>query len=631
MPNPVELAVANTYRRLTQKDIIIQRRMAEAYAQALKAVIAEHAAFAKYVAAQKAKGAPVSPSWASREARYLSLQSQLYKAVHDFGGLAALILDNGLSPALIEALERTRTEAAAQAPHTPGLTYPGFGPETWAVINHKAIQAAMALVDQHGSPLRALFERDFPETALAIFRKEWAAGLLSGKNPLNIARNLAKQIGTLTLGRAQLIARTEFHRAYREGKREQIRNSDILSGWKWRCALDGRSCAVCFGMHGTFHTADETLEGHPGCRCVMLPWTKGWDELGFGNIADTRPKMETGDEIFARLPADMQLKKLGPSRFKMYQEGMPLSSMITRREHPLWGGMLVLEPLAGLRRLPGGGGFGDPINNPDDFAKYMMSKHGVAIDGILTAVQRRNIMEAFDDYGSKLGIDWKTMDSMANGFHTKDVPDLGAHPLNPGSTIPGYYSPAKKEIVVAKGAADRFTGRTTGYGIYAGQDGFKALVTHELGHALHASLNKAALSEWRAIHLGTGSSATIAQITKALNSTIQKRAEAKRKAELWRSRVGDPAYDGAQDWVRKQIDTYDELYSRYTQQIEALKAAKKGMSANSDIFPSSYAENNEFEDFAESAWRFINTPEWLAKNAPARYGFFTKYFGGKVQ
>lgn len=337
-------------QQINQADLAIQRRLAEMYADALEAVLREHAAFARWVKQQKEKGAPVSPSWASREARYLSLQSQLYQAVQKYGGGSAALLQAGISPAVIEALKSTVDEAKAGAPVVPGLTYPGFGPETWALINKAAIAAAEAFLTHVESPLKQLLERDLPETAVSVFRKEWRAGLLSGKNPNDIARAIAKRIGTLTLGRAQLIARTEFHRAYREGKREQIRRSDVIAGWTWRAALDGRTCVVCYAMHGTFHTADETLDGHPACRCSMVPRTKSWEELGLGGIGDTRRPIELGADRFARLPADMQLAKLGPSRYKLYQEGMPLESMIGTRHSPLWGPMKVLEPLRNVRK-----------------------------------------------------------------------------------------------------------------------------------------------------------------------------------------------------------------------------------------------------------------------------------------
>jgi hypothetical protein len=52
------------------------------------------------------------------------------------------------------------------------------------------------------------------------------------------------------------------------------------------------------------------------------------------------------------------------------------------------------------------------------------------------------------------------------------------------------------------------------------------------------------------------------------------------------------------------------------------------MSKNDDRYPSDYGKNNEFEDFAETMWRWMNQPEWLATNAPARYGFFKEVFGG---
>lgn len=345
----LERMLAAHRRQLEAQDLAWQRKLAKAYKDAIAAVRTEQAALARHVEATLARGGPESPSWLSREQRFLKLQSHLYQVVRQYGLDATQLTMGAAQDGAETGLPQTATELGA----IMGVRYPDYGPGTWAVINQRAIDAGIALVEHEMSPLRRLLERDLPETAVAQFRSTWTNGLILGYNPNKIAKIASGKIETLTLGRAQLIARTEFHRAYRAGKVDQFAQLTTVTGWLWRSALDSRTCGVCIGMHGTFHPKTEMLDGHPNCRCTMVPTTVDPYRLGTGAT------LEQGEDWFARQPADRQLAVLGPGRFKRYQEGMPLSSMIGQRQSPIWGSMRVLEPL-GLRPRAGVGGASPP-------------------------------------------------------------------------------------------------------------------------------------------------------------------------------------------------------------------------------------------------------------------------------
>lgn len=348
VPAAIDRTFARSRKRLDARDLAWQRALAEEYANAIEDIVAAQRQLADWVKKQEAKGG-FSPSWLTREQRYLNLQSRLYRAIHEFGVTAADLLDPATRRAVEEALQTTKDEVTAAAGGIQ-IAVPTFGPSTWALLNEEALRAAIALVADEMSPLRLLLERDLPETAVAVFRSEWTSGVARGINPNTIARRISNKVTNLSLGRAQLIARTELHRAYRAGKVEQFSGLDTVTGWTWRAALDGRTCSICYAMHGTVHPKTEMLASHPACRCTMVPRTADWGELGFGgNLQDTRPVFETGESLFAKLPADKQLKMLGPTRYKAYQRGVPLESMVGIRQHPIWGTSRVLEP---VRNLP---------------------------------------------------------------------------------------------------------------------------------------------------------------------------------------------------------------------------------------------------------------------------------------
>jgi SPP1 gp7 family putative phage head morphogenesis protein len=346
-------AIEQSARAARNADLELQKRLSNMYAQAVADVTTLEQNMARQINAAKAAGVDVKPTWLNQQSRYLALQSEYYRALSGFGGDAFDLVNAVLPEETRQRLESTLDEVRSQSVNT---IKPDYDSRTWSTINHHALQAANALLEHDMSPLRAIFERDFPETGLAQFRHAWNRGLTLGHNPLRIARASSKAIANLSLGRAQLIARTEFHRAYREGKREQFSESRIIKQWVWRSALDRRTCAVCWGMHGSLHPTTDTLDGHPACRCVMVPVTD--TPLAQDMLRD----LGTGQSRFDRLPADQQLRILGPSRFKLHQEGRLLSSMITTRSSPLWGKHRTLEPLGRARTVPRRPPSGAPVS-----------------------------------------------------------------------------------------------------------------------------------------------------------------------------------------------------------------------------------------------------------------------------
>ena len=94
-----------------------------------------------------------------------------------------------------------------------------------------------------------------------------------------------------------MIARTEMLDANREAALETRKtNNDILECWEWWAQLDSsRTCISCIAQHGTRHPADEPgpLDHHQG-RCVAVPATKSWRELGFDIDEPDELQTQTG-------------------------------------------------------------------------------------------------------------------------------------------------------------------------------------------------------------------------------------------------------------------------------------------------------------------------------------------------
>ena len=186
-----------------------------------------------------------------------------------------------------------------------------------------------------GSPLRKLVE-SIPGTVGDAVAERLTTALLTGQNPRAAARSVMATGAELTRSRADTIARTELLRAQREATRSRLEDAPGIDEWVWLSAADSRTCAVCWAMHGTRHPVTETLDGHPNCRCTMVPAVPG-------GSAD---KIPTGDTLLATRPLEEQRRILGPKRHELWADGrQTLDDMVGRRSNGQWGTMRTLRPI----------------------------------------------------------------------------------------------------------------------------------------------------------------------------------------------------------------------------------------------------------------------------------------------
>jgi len=111
-----------------------------------------------------------------------------------------------------------------------------------------------------------------------------AEGFANGHGPAKIAREMRKQISTLTKRRADLIAHTEVIRAHAEGQLDSLRMLGIDEVGllaEWSTAGDDRVCPLCGDLDGVVLTIDEAtglIPRHPRCRCSWAPTSKAIKE-----------------------------------------------------------------------------------------------------------------------------------------------------------------------------------------------------------------------------------------------------------------------------------------------------------------------------------------------------------------
>ena len=150
---------------------------------------------------------------------------------------------------------------------------------------------------------------------------------------MQIGRRGAEAMVRTAVAHTTSAARDEFNAA----------NADLIASEQWVATLDTRTCPHCMGLDGQkFELGKGTkTPAHIGCRCVRVPVTKSWRELGF-DIDDlapgTRASMngqvsatETYGTWLKKQPASVQDEALGPSRGALFRKGkLPVDRFTNR-------------------------------------------------------------------------------------------------------------------------------------------------------------------------------------------------------------------------------------------------------------------------------------------------------------
>lgn len=307
-------------------------RMTRQWVTAQKRVDVEVQSLLRKMEAARAAGITPSPAWLYQQRRLAQVTDTIRQEVFRWAPHAEEATWD-LARDAMEAADANARELAQEATRVdlPGVEagFTDINPENAAtMLGHLA----------PGGPVRDLLVSIGGEAADAA-EAALVQGVLLGKGSDWISRELKRALD-IPRWRAETIARTEALRTYRETSRLTYDGATTVGSWTWHAALDRRSCPACVVMHGTHHPTTETLDGHPRCRCSMVPRTKTWAELGVEGVPETRPDIQTGkDWLQAQSPAT-QRAVLGPRKFQAWKEGkVTLDDFVARTHSPAWGSM----------------------------------------------------------------------------------------------------------------------------------------------------------------------------------------------------------------------------------------------------------------------------------------------------
>jgi hypothetical protein len=222
------------------------------------------------------------------------------------------------------------------------------------VLQRMPKEAITALVGalQQESPLASITLAKWGERTSRIVSERLVSGLTRGIGSRKTAREIMAALDDplgMPLSKALTIARTETNRAFRSATKETYaRNPHIVKGWTWGANVNGdpAPCLACWAMHGTVHPVTEDLADHPNGRCVMLPVTPSFREMGL-DVEEPDQAIPTGEQEFNALPEAQQREIMGERRYAAYKDGKFKFADMARTEHSdTWGDVVQVAPLS---------------------------------------------------------------------------------------------------------------------------------------------------------------------------------------------------------------------------------------------------------------------------------------------
>lgn len=316
-------AAALAFRNgLLNRDAVAAEEMARAYGSAWTRINEHLTATVKALREKQEAGKSLSAAEVFQDQRFRALLIQIDAEQKKFAGVTG--------DTVIRATTEAAVMGATDARELVGLAQPGPvpGSVTGSFFNAptRATESLLAFHSE-GGPVRKLLA-ELGEDVGATIRQKLAVGIISGLNPRKIAEDVKVDFGE-NLVRALRVSRTEVLRAYRESSRAVYEESPAVSGWIWLASLSSRTCACCLAMHGTKHQLKERLDGHPNCRCTMVPVVPGMDlqfQDGAAWLKKQRPKARE--------------KVLGKGGREAFDAGeVELQDFVARRRSAVWGTM----------------------------------------------------------------------------------------------------------------------------------------------------------------------------------------------------------------------------------------------------------------------------------------------------
>lgn len=206
-----------------------------------------------------------------------------------------------------------------------------------------------------GADKKLLLEEIFKSLAAGkeeMIRGAIRMGMVEGETIDQMVRRLkgtrANQYkdGALEVSRrhAETMTRTIVNHTSNQAMQATYKNNaEVVKGWVFTATLDGSTSLTCRALAGTVWPIGEgpIPPRHISCRSIAVPELKSWREMGI-DLDELPPGMRASKDgpVSADISMDSWMRTqskadivdmLGPSRAKLFQEGMKITSFTDRK------------------------------------------------------------------------------------------------------------------------------------------------------------------------------------------------------------------------------------------------------------------------------------------------------------
>ena len=337
---PDIVRVIDEYRKaLIAGDQALAENLVASYARSWNRVRAQLARVTTQIDAAVAGGEAATKGMVTRLWRAEQLSEAIQAEIVSYSAIAG----DSITAAQLDSmgLSQIHAEGLVDAALPPGVTRNTLARAglAWNDVPAAAVESLVGALGD-GSPLTSTLSRFGPTVANGV-RESLVDGMIRGVGPRVVARGMQNAYG-IGLTKALTIARTETLRGYREGTRAAYKaNSDVVKGYRRSASQDDRTCMGCIASDGQFFRSDVSFPGHVNCRCVMVPVTTTYKELGI-DLPDPADGFPSARDWFVNQPASTQQFMMGNKAWRAWDAGdVPLDSFVHMTIDPVWGSAQV--------------------------------------------------------------------------------------------------------------------------------------------------------------------------------------------------------------------------------------------------------------------------------------------------
>lgn len=186
---------------------------------------------------------------------------------------------------------------------------------TWDRLPNESVETLLGFLQQD-SQLSINLNQTLGINAAQNFKNKLLEGIALGYNPNKINSLINQSLGEPLTWSLNSVRTTQNY-AYRESTRANyVNNFEIVGGWKWFAALDGRVCLSCVNKHGQTFSTEQRLNDHHQGRCTQIPIIKDFKKFG---LEETQ--IELGENWFNRLPTNQKIERMGQAKYNAYLAG----------------------------------------------------------------------------------------------------------------------------------------------------------------------------------------------------------------------------------------------------------------------------------------------------------------------